>query len=346
VESGIPDPTPPELAQVTEPVLGDRTTWVTFYGQRRTARRAEYGAPSRPRAQQQIGDQSVALLHFPEHIKIEQELLLRLRNPNDLLAQAKAQEVIGRAGADFRTLFDNTRVLAKIMMLSKGVTYFDGQGNILPTSSGATFTLDYSVPANNKNQLNGLIATTWANPSTSTPWQDIEKVRILMRQTTGHELEHACYGKNIANYLYTNTNAQKFWQFNTQLYNQFQANPGAIPNGTFGIKYWHRMGDSFYDDSTGTTQGSIFGADQVTFLPTITRNVYTLFEGSILAPTAGTPVVATTLDAILAATETITGFGGYAVPEVDPVGAKIVYFDTMLPWWKQPLDLYLATVAF
>lgn len=345
VESGIPDPCPAELGTLTEDVLGDRTTWVTFYGQRKTARRGEYGSPSRPRAQQQIGDQSVALLHFPEHIKIEQELLLRLRNPNDLLAQVKAQEIIGRAGADFRTLFDNTRVLAKIMMISKGVTYFDSQGNILPTSSGAAFTLDYNIPANNKNQLNGLIGTTWANAA-STPWQDIEKLRIRMRQTTGHELEHACYGQNIPLYLYNNTSGVKFWQFNKQLYDQFQANPGIIPDGTFGVRKWHRMGDSFYDDANGTTQGTIWGADQITFLPTLTRNVYSLFQGSLLAPTSGMPMVAGTLEAALAATEVITGFGGYALPEADPVGVKLVYFDTVLPWWKQPLDMYLATVAF
>lgn len=342
VEPGIPDPMPSEFSTLTESVLGDRTTYVTFYGQRQTAKRGEYGAPSKARTLKQIGEQSVTLLHFPEHIKIRQELMLRLRNPNDLLAQQLAQQEIARHGLDFRQLFENTRIAAKILLVSKGKLWFDGPGNILPSSSGATLTVDYGIGANNQNQLNGIIDVSWANAAADIV-QHIENVKIQMRRNTGSELEHAFYGANVANYVYKNTTAKAYFQYNPALFQSFQQTPGTIPNGTFGIKYWHRMGDSFMEDADGTVQ-ALFGANQVTFAPAITRNKYTLYEGSIAVPKKYG--IHPDVSSAVADVEVVYGMGGYAVPEIDPVGIKEVYFDTMLPHWKTPLDLFLATVAF
>lgn len=343
VETGVPDRVPPAFHNTTEDVLGDRTTYVTFYGQRQTARRAEYGAPSRARTLRPVGEQTVTLLHFNEHIKIRQELLARLRNPNDLMAQQMAQQEIARHGADFRQLFDNTRIALIVSMLANGKIWIDSSGAILGTSSGAQVTVDYGVPANNLNQLNGIIDASWATASTNII-QHVENVRIQMKKNTGRDLRHAFYGKNIAAYLFNNTTIGKYWQFNSALYGQFQSNPGVIPNGTFGIAEWHRMGDSFFasnNDVPGSeTLVSQFGDDTVTFCPEIDRNSYTLYQGSITVPKS----FGISGDAISAVGnfELVYGMGGYAVPEIDPVGIKEVYFDTLLPMWKNPYDLFIA----
>lgn len=344
VETGIPNRLPAAFNTLTEPVLGDRTSYVTFYGQRQTARRGEYGAQSRARTLRPLGEQSVTLLHFPEHVKIRQELLLRLRNPNDLLAQQIAQQEIARHGADFRQLFDNTRVAAQALMLSKGFLWFDSSGNILTSSGSSAVTVDYGVPANNLNQLNGIISASWATDSTPII-QHIENVRIQMKKNTGRDLKHVFYGKNIANYLFTNTTIKAYWQYNTGMLEKFKANPGVVPDGFAGLS-WHPMGDSFYatdNEAPTDTVSAIWGDDTVTFTPEIDRNTYTLYEGSIAVPRK--LGVESNMDSALGEIDLVYGIGGYAVLEADPVGIKQVYFDTMIPHWKNPYDLFIADVT-
>lgn len=343
VESGIPDLLPAELKTLKENVLGDRTTYITFRGQRQTARRGEYGAPSRARVHRPVGEQSVALLHFPEHYKVEQELLMRLRQPNDLLAQQKAQELIARQGADFRTLFDNTRILAITMALANGKIWFDSSGNILPTSSGAAVTIDYGVPANNLNQLNGIIGTKWS--TTSAPIiTDLEEIAIQNRRNTGRTPKHAFYGLNIPRYLFLNDTLKQYWQYNPEMYKALAAEPGRVPQGFAGLM-WHPMGQSFFDDQNETTQ-ACWGNDLLVFTPEITRNVYTLFEGSL--PVPKTFGVYTDAMAAINDVEIIYGMGGYAILVADPLGVKVINFDTFLPMFKTANvgDIFIATVDF
>jgi hypothetical protein len=360
VETGIPNLLPPEFFSLKENVLGDRTTFITFYGQRKTARRGEYGAQSRPRSQQQIGTEDITLLHFPEHIKIRQELWLRLRQPNDLMAQTMAQEEIARAGADFRTLFDNTRVATIATGLATGIISFDGQGNLIPTGSATPVaaSINWGVPAINQNQLGGIIDSPWSNPNADIV-QQVENLKIQMRLNTGRELENAFYGASVPNYLWINNIIGKFWQFNPPLLAQFRANPQTIPDGTLGIKRWHRMSEMFFDsiasqDTPASSEVSnlIWPVSQVTFTPAIDRNTYTLYEGSVAAPKSFQ--IGATLEAAMANFELVYGFGGYAIPEYDPVGAKLVFFDTMGPFYKTAFttsgngagDLFQAIVAF
>lgn len=348
VETGVTNRLPPAFTTTTEDVLGDRTSYVTFRGERRTARRGEYASPSRARTLRPVGEQSVTLLHFPEHFKLRQELVLRLRNPNDLLAQTLAQKEIARYGADFRTLFDNTRVVGITMMLSKGKIWFDANGDILPTASGADLTIDYSVPSTNTGQLNfgsgNTIDASWATASTNII-QHLENIRIQMKRTTGRDLKHAFYGANIAAYLFKNDTLKSYWQFNPAMYQQFASAPGMVPQGFAGLQ-WHPMGDAFFADNSDSlpdVTNLIWDADQVTFTPEVDRNLYTLFEGSIAVPKSFG--IAATADGAMDNFEVVYGMGGYAVPEVDPVGVKTVMFDTFFPAWKVPQDLYIADVT-
>jgi len=340
VLTGIPNRLPPAFMNIKEDVLGDRTTYVQFYGQRALARRAEYGAPSRARTLRPLADKTVTLCHFAEHIKLRHELLLRLRNPNDLVAQTMAQTEIARHGADLRTLFDNTRIAAIASALANGRIWFDVGGNVLPTASGAFHTIDYRVPANNLNQLNGIIAASWATASTPII-QQIENLRIRMAQTTGRELKYCLYGSNIANYLFTNDTLKAYWQYAPAMYQSFANSPETVPNGFAGLT-WIRVGDMFFEDADGVSR-SLFGADTASFMPEIDSNFYTMYEGSILVPKSYG--ISANSTAALSNFEIVYGMGGYAVPELDPVGIKETYFDTFLPHFKIPEDLYIGDVT-
>lgn len=350
VETGIPDRLPQQFKTLTEDVLGDATTYVTFYGQRAVAKRTAYGAPSQKREQRPMGDESLKLLHFSEHTLVEQELLLRLRQTNDLLAQTKAQEIIGRAGADFRQVFDNTRLAVTTFLLATGKCYFDSAGNVLPTSSGANtaLTIDLGVHANNQNQLNGIIDAPWGTATTNII-QHIEDVRVQMRRNTGRALKYAFYGKNVAAWVFNNATTKSYWQFNETGYKQFMANPARVPNGFADIE-WVYMGDCYYEDSGGVTQ-LIWPQDAVVFTPEIDRNFYTLYQGSMMVPKSYgiNPDVVSGVENF----DIAYGMAGYAVPQFEPVGVKAVYFDTFFPAFKSARvngtgtgDLFVADVNF
>jgi hypothetical protein len=343
VETGIPDRLPPAFTSVKEEVTGDTTTWVTFRGQRQLARRGEYGSPSRSRTLRPIGEQSAKCLHFPEHIFIRPELHQRLRNPNDLLVQKLVREELARHGADHRQLFDNTRVASITMMLSKGKIWFDSDGAVLPSSSGADLTVDYAVPAGNRDQVSGIIDQGWDDPDAPII-QHITDIDVRNKQATGRNIKHAFYGKNIARYLFQNNTLKAYWQFNPKMYESFSATPGAVPQGFAGLQ-WHFMGDVFFDDATETTQ-AYWDDDQVTFTPEIDRNVYTLFEGSTTAPVYGAPAIAGDLLGAVTNFQEVFGMGGYCVPQVDPVGLKYVMFDTFFPAWKNENDMTIVDTVF
>ena len=351
VETGITDRLLPAFKSQTEDVLGDFTTYITFYGQRAVAKRVAYGSPSRARSQRPMGEESVRLLHFAEHIQIEQELLLRLRQTGDLLAQQKAQEIIARAGADFRQVFDNTRLAVITFLLATGKCYFDSNDNVLPTSSGAdsTKTIDLSIHANNLNQLNGIIDVTWSNAAAAII-QHIENIRVQMRKNTGRALKYAFYGKDVANYMFQNNTLKAYWQYNATMYDAFKANPARVPNGFADIE-WVYMGDTFYDDASGTTQ-TIWPSDAVVFTPEIDRNFYTLYEGSILVPKSYG--IAGDVVSSMSNFDIAYGMTGYALPQIEPPGAKAVYVDTFMPAFKTARvnngstagDLFIADIAF
>lgn len=343
VETGIPDRLPPAFSTVKEDVSGELTTWVTLRGQRQLARRGEYASPSRARSMRPIGEESARCLHFPEHVEVRHELQMRLRQHDDLLAQKMLREELARWGADHRQLFDNTRIAVKGMMLSKGKVWFDADGSVLPTSSGADFTIDYAIPAANQNQLDGIIDQGWDDPDAPVI-QHIENIRVRNIRATGRVPKHAFYGKNVARYLFQNNTLQAYWKFNSKIYEAFQATPGLVPNGFAGLD-WHPMADAFFDDANDDPQ-AYWDDDQVTFTPEITKNVYTLYEGSILAPVRGAPTIEADLLGGVTNFQEVFGMGGYAVPQVDPVGLKLVMFDTFIPVWKNGEDMFLADTVF
>lgn len=342
VKTGIPDRLPPGFSTIKENVLGNETTYHTFYGERRLVARTEYGAPSRATSQRPIGQKPVILASFSSHLLIEQELLLRLRQPSDVMAQDRAKEIIATAARNHKTRYENNRIAHQTQMLGKGTYWYDAAGNLLPSSSGATVTVDMGIPAANKNQLGGIIDTSWANPAADI-FQQIEKIKKKRIQLTGRTVDECYYGINIPGYIYKNNSFRQYFQFNDKYYSAFASNSGVIPEGFMGIKNWYPMRDTFYENEDGTIVQA-WSDDLCTFAPFLDKNVYTLFEGSVICPTD--MGISQSVDGNFTNSKIAYGMGGYSLYLVDPIGVKIVLFDNMMPTWKNPNDLDIATVAF
>jgi hypothetical protein len=224
--------------------------------------------------------------------------------------------------------------------LSLGAAYFDGEGNLLQSSSGAVFTLDSQIGANNKNQLNGIIATKWSDATADIPTQ----IRALQYQSsvdTGYEIEYAFYGKSVPSYLTTN-NYMKEYGYRNASFNQEYLYSAEIPDGTLGIKKWIPAYKVSYDKYDGTKQ-SLFGDKIVAFTPN-PKYWYKLFAGTRLIPkTIG--IWKDISEALGNLTEE-QGMCAYAY--LDPRTTELFMNtgDVCLPSVCNNLALYVATVDF
>jgi hypothetical protein len=339
--TGIPNPLPPAFSSIKEQVIGNETTYHTKYGERRIVARTEYSSPSKATSQKKIGQKPLILTSFANHVVVEPQQYVRLREISSLapvIAQRDANEFIAKVVLDHKTMYENNRIAHQVQLLNKAAYWYDETGKLLQSSSGAVVTVDMGVPAANKNQIGGTIATSWADAAADI-FVQIENLKKKAVQNTGRPLKHAFYGQNIPGYLYKNTSFKHYFQFNPQYLAAFTSNPGVIPNGFLGLE-WHQMRDAFYE-LEDETKVQLYDDDNVTFTPEIDKNVYTLFEGSVLVPTfvgvqqGSTPT-----------SDLKYGICGYSVHNLDPVQMKLVMNDNVMPMWKNPLDMYIADCVF
>lgn len=339
-KGGVPeDILPAGFLTTTRGVEGHTGTWTITAGQRQTAKRINYGAPSEAVAHQARSTQASVLLHTYEHIRHQASLLNQLRDFGNTARQARGIQEIDTQTAQFRQRLNNLRVSSVWSVLRHGAVYFDGQGNLLPTSSGAVVTVDFQVPANNKNQLNGIIGASWGVAGTDIIG-DVEALKIVARKTTGKPATEAYYGTSILKYLVANTQIKELLKADVGLASAFRQR--MIPDGFLGLN-WHPAYEAFFEDADGTNQ-SWFGDDRITFTPAVDRTWYEMLEGTFEVPTNLGNVVADSVDA-LGQFATVQGMFSYAVIDDDPPGIKHYHGDTFLPTLTDPGAVFIADVT-
>ncbi|MGA3066088.1 MAG: major capsid protein [Tepidisphaeraceae bacterium] len=348
--SGIPNPFPPAFFQVDQTVDGDTGEYKVFSGSRTNATISPYGAPSKNRQLREIGVKSVKLLHSIENIVLPVKDYINLLNYNDLAKQKMGIDEVSRQIREARWTQDNLRISSLTSMLFKTQVYYDNLGNLLPSSTGAQTVVDYTVPAGNQGQLNvfgagNILTAGWENPSTAIDKQ-IQALHQAAVQLTGYELKHAFYGKNVPNYLTTNTNLGNYFfraAYDSDAFSPQYIATADIPNPLLGLT-WHKAYQSFFYDQNGNRQ-TLVGDDQVVFTPEPSTAWIGFLEGTYPVPTkAG--IVTPAEPAVVSNMETRAGMFAYGVASADPPTAKIVYGDTFLPVLKVPSAIFVATVNF
>lgn len=339
VKTGIPDLLPPAFARVTKRVVGNAGRYYQRTGTRAVAKRAEYGSPARRRQLKGLEVRDVKLAHFFEEIMLDPLLLQTLRNMENYEMQQMGQQEVDYQVAEFATYFDNIRLAMVYAMLSLGHIYFDGEGNLLPSSSGATLDVDFGMSANNLNQLNGIITASWANANTDIPAQ-LRALRTRATQLTGYPLKYAFYGVNVPTYLTQNNYVLDYLARTPKMAQAF-LDTAEVPDGLFGFT-WVPVYTAFYEDNDGTNR-TFFGGDVVSFTPEINADVYDLIEGSYLVPSSFD--AAANMAAALARLKSVYGKFGYAVPSHNPPTAVMYMGDTVLPVWKNPDTVFVADVT-
>jgi hypothetical protein len=348
--SGIPNPFPPSFFQVDQTVDGDTGEYKVFSGSRTNATISPYGAPSKNRQLREIGVKAVKLLHSIENIVLPVKDYINLLNYNDLAKQKMGIDEVSRQIREARWTQDNLRISSLTSMLFKTQVYYDNLGNLLPSSTGAQTIVDYTVPAGNQNQLNvfgagNILTAGWENPATAIDKQ-IQALHQAAVQLTGYELKHAFYGKNVPNYLTTNTNLGNYFfraAYDSDAFGPQYIATADIPNPLLGLT-WHKAYQSFFYDQNGNRQ-TLVGDDQVVFTPEPSTAWIGFLEGTYPVPTkAG--IITPAEPTVVSSTETRAGMFAYGVASADPPTAKIVYGDTFLPVLKVPSAIFVATVNF
>jgi hypothetical protein len=287
-----------------------------------------------------LNERTLTLLHTIEELKFRDELFRIFRQwDNYVPQQDRFKDEIARQGAQFVARMDNLDVAVVVSFLANGIAWFDGDNNLLPSSSGAKLTVDQLVPANNKNQLNGLIAASWATTSTDIVGQ-ITAIKNQSVINTGYRLKYAFYGVNIPGYFAKNDSIKGLWQFN-QASNANYQNTGRMPPEMLELM-WIPAYPSFFEDQAGTTQ-NLFPADGVTFFPEIDRNTYTYYRGSYPVPTTLGPLP--NAEAAAASFRDIFGRFRFAQIETRPPGIFDIMGTTFLPRFKVPNSVFIADVT-
>lgn len=337
VKTGIPDVLPPEFASITKDTLADQGRYTRVTGTRRTSRQVHYGAPSLNTGLRDIGSFDVKLIHSYENIMLDVKTYQSLRNYDDYNVQNMGIQEVNRQAFQQRARIDNLQKAAIYSMLANGAIYFDGDGNLLPSSSGAVITVDYNVPANNKNQLNGIIGASWATVTTDIV-TDLLQIKEQSVQLTGYQVQLAFYGQNLPAYFAANTSyVQPFLARSPNMREKF-LDTGEVPDGLFGFK-WMPVHLSFFEDQDGTVR-EFFGGDAVTFTPAIDMTWYELMLGTYPVPTSFNPF--NTLQASMGSFNIQRGIFSYSVPVSDPMTAKLFYGHTFLPVLKNPDIIFIA----
>jgi len=342
VKTGIPDVLPPKFWANKKGTLGDQGRYTRYAGTRQTARRVEYGAPSMRRALSAVGVFDIKLMHFFEHLTLDVKLYQSLRGYDNYQPQNFGQQEVDRQAVQFRRLFDNTRLSALYSMFALGYIYFDGNGNLLPTSSGAVVTVDYGIAAANRTTLLDvasatIITASWATASTDIPLH-IRKIKETSVRRTGHPLKYALYGRNIPTYFASNTQVKEFFYRNPRMQDHFLTT-GELPDGLFGLSWIPVQEGAFFSDQDATIQ-NWWDADQVTFIPEPEEMLFHWMEGTYPVPTSFQPMAS--LQAAKESFELKQGMFAYGVPTSNPMTAELHHGDTFLPVWTTPDAMFIA----
>ena len=342
-KTGLLDVLPPGLNTPGKVILGDQGTYTRVDGVRKTARLAQYGAPSRRRNLTGVSEIPVRLIHTAEHIVHNPIVLQNLLSVEGSRQQLGRME-IARQTRDFRILFDNLRLAAIYSALSLGAVYFDGDGNLLASSSGAVVTVDFGVPAGNQDQLDvdgdgSIIDASWATAGTDIVGQ-IMDLKKRMAKLNGYVPEIAMYGASVLEHLLSNTAIASLISGSSGMSEQAAA--GAVPRGLLGLD-WYPVASAFFEDNDGTAQ-SLFGDDTVVFAPRPSPDWWEVLQGTYVVPTTLGNVSADGSGAVSDLTQ-VNGMFSYAHVSSDPPSIKHVAGDTFLPVLKVPAAICIADVT-
>lgn len=222
--------------------------------------------------------------------------------------------------------------------MMRGSYTFDQVGDELRQGfTGGEETIDFQIGANNKNQLNGIIGTSWATPSTDIPG-DVMQVNRQSNTNCGLGIEHMVINSATYQYLVNNdkikaqagTSNTPFETYNRTGEGQFSVTFRAMP--------WVQIHIIDYTleiwDGSAFTDTALIADDQATMFPTpSSRWVQYLNGGEVVTEGPnGTRAFR-------------TGHYAYGYPSWDPSGWNLCHVHNGFPALYIPAAIFNADVT-
>lgn len=341
----LPTPLPSAFRSAVKKVEGNTGRYTRLVNARTVARLNKYGAAALPVNMQPIGEFDVKCLSQFESITLDPWTLLALRNFTNYDLQDRAKDLVAFQAAEFRRRSDHLRNTVDMIALSRGKIWYDVDGNLLPSSSGAAVTADFQIPA---AQVGATIATftgvtgSWHTVSTNIPTQLLEMKRKSQR-AHGYESEIILYGKNVPALLSKNDYMQPYLARQETNFRPQWLKDGDIQPSYKMLGYnWYPAYQAFWNDQNGTAQ-EIVDDNAIIFLPAPAQTWWEHMEGQQLVPTNFNPVQ-TDLSGVNNDYKMVHGRGMYAVQGIQPNVSITMYgFDNFTPVIKVPEVVYSLT---
>lgn len=329
----------------TRNVFGNTATYLRTKGNRQTARLVQYGSPSKAAEIKGVDKIPITLLHTAENYRHEYAVLSALKDFDNPARQAWGISELARRNNQLRARVLNLRISAMMSLWRFGKIYFDGDGDLLHSSSNQVVTVDSGINTTTNTGTcqdiggSAIRDADWSTAATKIA-QQVATVKETALKRTGYPIRFAWYGAAIHDYLLSNTQLGKTIQGNPQLATQFAS--GEIPSPFLGLT-WLPVYGAFFEDADGTLR-DWFPDDYVVFTPAPSADWWEWVLGTYAIPTS--TMVADSPMSAAAAMREIFGMFSYAKVLDDPPGIKQVGGDTMLPTLKVPDAIYIMnTVA-
>ena len=346
---GVPDILPASFDSFSKQVLMDEGEYTVTQGNRGVARRVKFGAPAQKRNLNKVGIQPVKLLHWKEEFELEAKVMMKLR-AMDSYTQDTAYEQVTAQIAFFNEYFTNNRKTIKFKTLYSPTLYFDGDGNLLPSSSGAVETVTlYSRSASNTGQglqMDGstaILGATWSSASTDIP----KHLRILKKTAlarTGYPIKHIIYGENVLSNLIQNNFVKDYLAREGKQRGEY-LNEDEIGH-LFGLD-WIPGYTQFWNSNvneSNETSNFIMGADDIIALPEPNRNWWERLDGSFPVPTNIN--IQTDIESAFKSIHLEHGKFAFSYVDLQKLSAVCTCGDTFLYALKVPDATYVLDTAF
>ena len=350
VKPGLPRPFDPAFYTPSDTkVMGTNVEWAVSTGNREAATVVHPDSPSREVSVPGGDKKQAVALGSRESFTINMRTMIDLQSGIPMMQELGRREISSQI-KKFTDRFSNLETNAVHSVLTKGAIYINAAGVVLPSSSGATITVDMGIPTGNKLTAGGAAGTynigDWSSAATDIGGK-LRGIRKANVGTSNYGLTTIHYGANIPGYLAKNTTLKEYFARNAS-YQSAVIERNEIPDGTLGFKW--RPAYMAYSSASGT-QTFWAGDDFLSISPDpADQSWYEYVECGLPAPVG----VATESEVVAAMTDVSTilnnfpiryGKHAYGVVKVDPIAYRLVMADYFLPIIKAPTTYYFGVAA-
>ena len=340
-------------------VQGRAASWDLFHATRSIATvRAPRTGPAQ-RSRKPFGTRSAQLVRIHEKLFIGDEDLMRFRPAGAPLGSVdlNGQTYVRQQLAYFTQIFRNTRewMISRMFRNGFGVKVTGDEYQLVERGdANALFTVDYGIPSDHFNQLNGLVDSSWDDPSTDIIGQ-LMALEVQAERENGRPPRHIWLNGNTAKHLFNNTQLSAVRGtamriFDSQTRREIDAGSrfpdtgydivfGAIPLYTFHVYNGGLV-------KAGTGEGFDAQISASNFEPFIPDNsaLITPEPGDWLGMMEGSEYVRENVT--VSQMSERYGMAAWATPVIDPSGVELKMLDNCLPVVYEPYAIYFADVVF